>query len=726
MLQKRFVGKTYLKYFFSYLLIFTILIMGFFFIIRNQLTKRYFEQLSEQSQNQLEQMATQLNNDLVFLSQIDDSINTNIQLIMSRYKAGAWQDYETKRELLKYCSAAESINSICYVSSNFDNIFSTRLTLRYIDDKFYIVDDDEMFLFFDPKPYFNAMSGQLIFVSNEADKYLVYFPKQNAQSNAIFFYTLDTTDMQLQMRNLVSDSIYAIALIDSEKEIVVGANSEKLQPYMDSLPLNDGVYEIDSSTSVCVYTGIRNGFSMVSLISNESLFHQINAAFKSSYLLLLLLGGVGMLLIFVAMKITYIPLRELTQKIVTDSTPHRGYLEQLDGAFIKTSEQNQLLKDKLDNYRFSIKRSLLDAVIPTSNLETVADVPNLDVFFDTAFKKEIYAIRMKAVNDSLPYLKVRDYFQEVLPGNDTCIVLEVSENEATFLINYIGTELNKNEVLKELLVDMYDEWGYLSVLSNGTDLPMDIPSLCENVMRASSYWPDVSVVDCSEVTYEETTFAYPHKQLENLANLLTRNSFSVARTVIVELFQIIDHSIQMKNPLPEFFVCCILIDILTIIMNHMNQSNINFKSYEELYYETLFYCRSCPYSEKADVILANIQELLDIYEQEAGKIINGKLIKQLIDESYCEPDFSLYVLADKFQVSVAYTSNLVKKELNQNFAEYLWELRLKKAKELLKETDMPIDDISVSVGYINTSSFRRKFKQDIGMTPSQFRIESVE
>lgn len=63
----------------------------------------------------------------------------------------------------------------------------------------------------------------------------------------------------------------------------------------------------------------------------------------------------------------------------------------------------------------------------------------------------------------------------------------------------------------------------------------------------------------------------------------------------------------------------------------------------------------------------------------------------------------------------------MKKEVNQNFTDYLWKLRLDKAKELLRDTEQSIDEISEAVGYLNTSSFRRKFKQATGMTPSQLR-----
>ena len=47
------------------------------------------------------------------------------------------------------------------------------------------------------------------------------------------------------------------------------------------------------------------------------------------------------------------------------------------------------------------------------------------------------------------------------------------------------------------------------------------------------------------------------------------------------------------------------------------------------------------------------------------------------------------------------------------------------SKDLLLTTDMSVDNISVSVGYVSTSSFRRKFKQDTGLTPSQFRTKAA-
>jgi len=54
-------------------------------------------------------------------------------------------------------------------------------------------------------------------------------------------------------------------------------------------------------------------------------------------------------------------------------------------------------------------------------------------------------------------------------------------------------------------------------------------------------------------------------------------------------------------------------------------------------------------------------------------------------------------------------------------AEYLANLRLEKAKELLCNTDMLIKEISVAVGYYDEGSFSRRFKKHTGVTPGQYR-----
>lgn len=53
--------------------------------------------------------------------------------------------------------------------------------------------------------------------------------------------------------------------------------------------------------------------------------------------------------------------------------------------------------------------------------------------------------------------------------------------------------------------------------------------------------------------------------------------------------------------------------------------------------------------------------------------------------------------------------------------DYLQNLRIEEAKRLLEQGDLPIDEVSEAVGYLDTSFFRRLFKRLTGMPPGQYR-----
>ena len=74
------------------------------------------------------------------------------------------------------------------------------------------------------------------------------------------------------------------------------------------------------------------------------------------------------------------------------------------------------------------------------------------------------------------------------------------------------------------------------------------------------------------------------------------------------------------------------------------------------------------------------------------------------------------------------TSNQVakmfKKYFDTNFSAYINDMKIGKAKELMKETDLTIQEISCRVGYNNLNYFYRKFKASTGVTPSIYRKNS--
>ncbi|RAV16684.1 helix-turn-helix domain-containing protein [Paenibacillus contaminans] len=96
-------------------------------------------------------------------------------------------------------------------------------------------------------------------------------------------------------------------------------------------------------------------------------------------------------------------------------------------------------------------------------------------------------------------------------------------------------------------------------------------------------------------------------------------------------------------------------------------------------------------------------------------------ITAFIDERYMHSDLSLNYLASEFKLSVSHVSRLFKEQTESNFIDYLMDIRMRKAKELLAGTDMLVRDVSGAVGYTNVNSFVRIFKKSTGFTPGEYR-----
>ncbi|MFX8098759.1 helix-turn-helix transcriptional regulator, partial [Acinetobacter baumannii] len=67
-------------------------------------------------------------------------------------------------------------------------------------------------------------------------------------------------------------------------------------------------------------------------------------------------------------------------------------------------------------------------------------------------------------------------------------------------------------------------------------------------------------------------------------------------------------------------------------------------------------------------------------------------------------------------------SQLFKKETGQTYLDYLTNARIKRAKQLLRETSMKIYEIAENIGYRDLKHFGHLFKKRTGRTPKEYRF----
>lgn len=94
------------------------------------------------------------------------------------------------------------------------------------------------------------------------------------------------------------------------------------------------------------------------------------------------------------------------------------------------------------------------------------------------------------------------------------------------------------------------------------------------------------------------------------------------------------------------------------------------------------------------------------------------VVKKYIDQHFCE-DISLQSVADAVALSPVYLSRFFKKNIGENFSDYILSLRMEKAAKMLLE-NKPVADVSGKCGFNNSGYFARVFKNYYNCTPKEY------
>jgi two-component system response regulator YesN len=92
-------------------------------------------------------------------------------------------------------------------------------------------------------------------------------------------------------------------------------------------------------------------------------------------------------------------------------------------------------------------------------------------------------------------------------------------------------------------------------------------------------------------------------------------------------------------------------------------------------------------------------------------------------DSHFTDQVQLSNAADAAQVSGAYLSRLFTEHLHTTFVDYVTELRIGRAEELIRESRMSIKEISYAVGYQDPNYFTKIFRKATGLAPSLYGAE---
>lgn len=183
--------------------------------------------------------------------------------------------------------------------------------------------------------------------------------------------------------------------------------------------------------------------------------------------------------------------------------------------------------------------------------------------------------------------------------------------------------------------------------------------------------------------------------------------------------------LTLDSPFPDpEMVRVRLTSILAQVRRYMTGKSVKSEEVQQAYhalFETVI--RAPVMYHIIQSFIAFIADLLQTSEgetQREGSLVDK--VQERMNANYWDASWNLSACAEELKIHKSTLSRKYASEAGKSFSNALLEIRIAEAKRLLKETDLAIADVSHSTGFTHATYFSKRFKEETGMTPYQYRM----
>lgn len=283
------------------------------------------------------------------------------------------------------------------------------------------------------------------------------------------------------------------------------------------------------------------------------------------------------------------------------------------------------------------------------------------------------------------------------------------------------------EMLINLCQQVLDEMDtqHQMVFSSGigvcVDTLFDLPHSLTSARIACEcrlFFGEKSVIRYQDVEYRNSVpYRYPDEEEANILKYMKQANGLRAEQEVAAFFR----KIEMTN-VRSVELC--IHNLVVVICRFINMTG-EIESEELDYYHVI---DRIEHLETIYELMQEINALVQAYINHASQKRfekNDGTIEQIVrfmEENYHKPNLSIMDLEEHMHYSGNHIRNLFKEAYQCTPMEYLLQLRIRKAKELLAETDLKAVEIAEKVGYENSKYFYSLFKKHTGMTTYEYRV----
>lgn len=473
-------------------------------------------------------------------------------------------------------------------------------------------------------------------------------------------------------------------------------------------------FEIEEASSAALsYTTpiVDSALMFNAYISTSSQYGMMARLMLSNVIIIITLCSIGSLLIIMLSKRLYNPIRTI-RELIPESGHTGSEIEEITNSVSTLITRN----DQLAAESVSRQMLLYFSGIAISEEKLAQDMREFSLDGTTA------AIAVLTISRNKDKSKAAAAIINELQSQDTSILITLDENLHEIMLK-IDNE--QKEVLSYHVKRALDASSVTALVGISIVKATDPGELRRAHKEAMQAIPVNTGQTRSEIRFFGDMGKANRVSFSFYDQRGIGNNFSSGNRKQLEEFTrtIIERNIARE--INTATICEILQQILFIGRNEMEKRG---HSYEEV---PLYLNFTRALSESHDrsqlpllvdqsiALLSEMQALSYPYEDNSK---NPKIAeaKTFINENYMKP-ISLDIMADSLAMNPKYLSQLFKSETGKNISDYIAELRIEKAKELLIGTDLKIGEIADAIGIPSRATFLRVFQKIENITPTEFR-----
>ena len=324
-------------------------------------------------------------------------------------------------------------------------------------------------------------------------------------------------------------------------------------------------------------------------------------------------------------------------------------------------------------------------------------------------------------------------FSEVFSDKFEVISITLNNIGMAFLV--IPLEYNEDiselvdkkcSYLQEIIRNCFGFTVTIAVSSEGTlliQLPQKFKE-CRDALEHKFYMGNNSIIFHGDVN---TFFRYDdHSMLEKLQKALIEGIKSGNEPSVTERLHDIYSYVKGTDPMGKEFIKNFYWNTVSSI-NNIRMSLPSGDSDKKVEYRELSglygLIEKCTSADELNLILdeaaRSVSSKVNSYNNKSIKLILRKAVEYM--QAHYQDQVTLNEVAEHTFVSTYYISRMFKREMGKNFVDFLNEIRVEKAKEMLKDIRFKTYEVAEKVGIPDAHYFSRLFKKYVGVTPTEFR-----